>query len=262
MSTTDKTNPTVKSADRVLDIFELFAEAEVQELSLMDISRRLELPTSSVFKILHNLVHRGYLEKDENGKMFRLGYKIFQIGAKYAQHTSLTTEFQHVAQQIVSEVNEAVYLSIRSGRNILYIAEKQSTHPVRFVSHLGMQLPLHTTAMGKLFLSALSGDKLEELYRESDLLGLLTDTTISEWNVLTEQLKEIRRTGVAFSNGEAVQGVRCVAAPIVNANQEMIAAMSISIPTSRWKEETWSQMTELVVQAAKKLSWIHYYQPG
>lgn len=129
--TTDKTNPTVKSADRVLDIFELFAEADVRELSLMDISRRLELPTSSLFKILQNLVHRGYLEKDEHGKMFRLGYKIFQIGAKYAQHTNLTAEFQYVAQQIVAEVNEAVYLSIRSGRNILYIAERQSTHPVR-----------------------------------------------------------------------------------------------------------------------------------
>ncbi|MBP1964136.1 IclR family transcriptional regulator [Paenibacillus aceris] len=260
MSTTDKSSTTVKSADRVLDIFELFAEAEVRELSLMDITRRLELPASSVFKILQNLVHRGYLEKDENGKMFHLGYKIFQIGAKYAQHTNLTTEFQYIAGQIVTEVNEAVYLSIRSDRNILYIAEKQSTHHVRFVSHLGMKLPLHTTAMGKLFLSAMSDKDVVELYREQEL-GLLTDQTISEPEKLLEQLKEIRREGVAYSQGEAVQGIRCVAAPILNANQEMIAAMSISIPTTRWKEDTWSQMTELVTQGAKKLTSIHYYQP-
>lgn len=259
MSITDKSSQTVKSADRVLDIFELFGEVEARELSLMDITRRLELPASSVFKILQNLVHRGYLEKDENGKMFRLGYKIFQIGAKYAQQTNLTTEFQYIAGQIVTEVNEAVYLAIRSDRNILYIAEKQSTHHVRFISHLGMKLPLHTTAMGKLFLSAMSDDDVVQLYKEQEL-GLLTDQTISDLTKLLEQLKETRRVGVAYSEGEAVQGIRCVAAPIFNANREMIAAMSISIPTTRWKEETWSQMTELVVQGAKKLTSIHYYQ--
>jgi IclR family KDG regulon transcriptional repressor len=259
MSITDKSSQTVKSADRVLDIFELFGEVEARELSLMDITRQLELPASSVFKILQNLVHRGYLDKDENGKTFRLGYKIFQIGAKYAQQTNLTTEFQYIAGQIVSEVNEAVYLAIRSDRNILYIAEKQSTHHVRFISHLGMKLPLHTTAMGKLFLSAMTDEDVVQLYREQEL-GLLTDHTISDLEKLVEQLQEIRQAGVAYSEGEAVQGIRCVAAPIYNANQELIAAMSISIPTTRWKEDTWSQMTELVVQGAKKLTSIHYYQ--
>jgi IclR family KDG regulon transcriptional repressor len=260
MSITDKASQTVKSADRVLDIFELFGEVEARELSLMDITRQLELPASSVFKILQNLVHRGYLDKDENGKTFRLGYKIFQIGAKYAQQTNLTTEFQYIAGQIVSEVNEAVYLAIRSDRNILYIAERQSTHHVRFISHLGMKLPLHTTAMGKLFLSAMSENDFEQLYGAEQELGLLTDHTISDLEKLVEQLKEIRRVGVAYSEGEAVQGIRCVAAPIYNVNQEMIAAISISIPTTRWKEETWSQMTDLVIQGAKKLTSIHYYQ--
>lgn len=259
MSTSEKSSSTVKSADRVLDIFELFAEAGVRELSLMDISRRLELPASSVFKIVQNLVHRGYLEKDEHGKLFHLGYKIFQIGAQYAQHTNLTAEFQSIAQQIVSEVNEAVYLSIRSDRNILYIAEKQSTHPVRFVSHLGMQLPLHTTAMGKLFLSAMPDQEIAAMY-ESQSLGLLTDHTLSDLDQLLEQLHEIRRTGVAYSKGEAVQGIQCVAAPIVNAKQEIVAAMSISIPLSRLDEQTWNQMEEQVMQGARKLSWLLYFQ--
>lgn len=259
MSIADKSNQTVKSADRVLDIFELFGEVEARELSLMDIARQLELPASSVFKILQNLVHRGYLDKDENGKTFRLGYKIFQIGAKYAQQTNITTEFQYIAGQIVSEVNEAVYLAIRSDRNILYIAEKQSTHHVRFISHLGMKLPLHTTAMGKLFLSAMTDEDVVQLYREQQL-GLLTDQTISNLEKLVKQLQKIRQAGVAYSEGEAVQGIRCVAAPIFNANLEMIAAMSISIPTTRWKEETWSQMTDLVMQGAKKLTSIQYYQ--
>lgn len=255
--TVEKTNPTVKSADRVLDMFELFAE--VKELSLVEISRQLELPTSSVFKILQNLINRGYLEKDESRKTFRLGYKIFEIGVKYVQNTNLTTEFGQIAQHIVGEINEAVYLSIRSGHNILYIAEKQSTQPVRLVSHLGMQLPLHSTAMGKMILSGLDDAEIAELYPETQL-GVLTEQTIGSFEQLMEHIREIRREKVAYSNGEAIQGIHCVAAPIYNAEQKIIAAMSTSIPSTRWNETVWNRMKELIVEGANKLSLIHYYQ--
>ncbi|MFC4807948.1 IclR family transcriptional regulator [Paenibacillus sp. GCM10023250] len=254
---TEKTNPTVKSADRVLDIFELFAE--MKEMNLMEISRQLELPTSSVFKILQNLESRGYLEKDESRKTFRLGYKIFEIGAKYAQNTSLTAEFTQIAQHIVDEINEAVYMSIRSGSNILYIAEKQSTQAVRLVSHLGMQLPLHSTAMGKMLLSGLDDEEVKAMYPESHL-GVLTENTLESLPNLLEQLAVIRQEGIAYSRGEAILGIHCTAAPIYNADGNIIAAMSISIPSTRWNETVWKQMKELVTEGANKLSLIHYYQ--
>ncbi|NOU71598.1 helix-turn-helix domain-containing protein [Paenibacillus sp. LMG 31458] len=253
----EKKNPTVKSADRVLDIFELFAE--VMELNLNEISRRLDLPTSSVFKILQNLISRGYLEKDESRKTFRLGYKVFEIGAKYVQNTNLTTEFGQIAQHIVNEINEAVYLSIRNDNKILYIAEKQSTQLVRLVSHLGMQLPLHSTAMGKMILSGLNDKEIADLYPESQL-GVLTEQTIDSLENLMAHIKEIRQENIAYSRGEAIQGIQCAAAPIYNSEKKIVAAMSISIPSTRWNEQIWSRMKELVIEGAYKLSLINYYQ--
>lgn len=255
---TERPNPTVKSADRVLDIFELFAE-EQDTLSLTDISRKLGMPTSSAYKLLQNLLNRGYLETDKHGKTFRLGYKLFEIGSKVSRNSDYATEFQHVASRIINDINESVFLSIRNGDKVLYIAEKQSTHPVRFVSHLGMQLPLHATAMGKVLLSGLSDDEVLRLYPNNEL-GKLTEHTLADMPELLAQLRHIRQEGVAFSSGEAVQGIRCVAAPITNATGQVVAAMSVSIPVSRVEEDTWNLAVNAVRQGAKELSIKHYFQ--
>ena len=200
-----KQSGTVKSADRVLDIIELLA-SEQEPMNLTEISRALDMPTSSIYKIIKNLLARGYLESDEQEKQFRLGYKILEVGTKYTQNTNLVTEFQYVSQRIVSEINEAVYLSIRNGKNVLYIAEKQSLQPIRFVSHLGMQLPMHATAMGKMLLSELSDTDIEQLYPEEEL-GTLTENTIHERSSLIEEVSRIRKEKLAYSRSESVQGV-------------------------------------------------------
>ncbi|WP_246066783.1 IclR family transcriptional regulator [Paenibacillus koleovorans] len=249
---TERQASTVKSADRVLDIFELFAE-EQDTLSLTDISRKLGMPTSSAYKLLQNLLNRGYLETDKSGKSFRLGFKLFEIGSKVSRNTDYATEFQHVAQRIVNDINESVFLSIRNGDKVLYIAEKQSTHPVRFVSHLGMMLPLHATAMGKMLLSGLSDDEVRCLYPDGEL-GKLTDSTLSSLDELLEQLALIRREGLSFSSGEAVQGIRCVAAPITDASGQIVASMSVSIPVSRVEERAWDTAVQAVRQGAHELS--------
>lgn len=255
---TERQTATVKSADRVLDIFELFAE-EQDTLSLTDISRKLGMPTSSAYKLLQNLLSRGYLETDKHGKTFRLGYKLFEIGSKVSRNSDYATEFQHVASRIINGINESVFLSIRNGDKVLYIAEKQSTHPVRFVSHLGMQLPLHATAMGKVLLSGLTDEEVTRLYPDNEL-GKLTEYTLSDRQELLHQLRQIRSDGLAYSSGEAVQGIRCVAAPITNAAGDVVAAMSVSIPVARVEEEAWELAVRAVRQGAKELSIKHYFQ--
>ncbi|PYI55834.1 IclR family transcriptional regulator [Paenibacillus flagellatus] len=259
MKETDKTTTTVKSADRVLDIFELFAERQ-EPLNLSELSRELDLPPSSAHKLLQNLLARGYLETDKQGKTFRLGYKLFEIGSKYAQRTDLASEFQYAAQKLVDELNESVFLTIRNGDKALYIAEKQSTHPVRFVSHLGMQLPLHATAMGKVMLSGLSEDELGKLYPDK-LLGRLTETTITDFGELQAQLRRIREEGVGYSMGESVHGIRCVAAPIYGAPGQITASLGVSMPEARWDERTWERIVQAVRQGAKEISTKMSYLP-
>jgi len=248
----------VKSADRVLDILELFAELQ-QPMSLTEIARRLNLPASSTHKLLKNMEARGFLETDKHEKMFDLGHKTFEIGTRYVQKTNLSAEFQTIAERIVDDINESVFLSVRDADKILYIGEKQSTHPIRFVSHMGMKLPLHATAMGKVLLSYLDPEVVEALYPEEEL-GTLTEGTINRRADVMEQLEHIRAEGLAYSYGEAVQGVRCVAAPIFGFEEKVIAAMSVSIPESRLTDELWENAKEAVRKGARDLSLKMYYK--
>lgn len=257
MKQTEKQATTVKSADRVLDIFELFAERH-EPINLSDLSRELDMPASSAYKLLQNLLSRGYLEADKQGRTFRLGYKLFEIGSKYAQRTDLAGEFQLVAQKIVDDINESVFLTIRNGEMALYIAEKQSSHPVRFVSHLGMQLPLHATAMGKVLLSGMTEDEIAKLYPDKQL-GRLTDTTIVDFSELMKQLERIRAEGVGYSEGESVHGIRCVAAPIFGASGQIVSALGVSMPEARWESRAWETTVQAVLQGAKEISTKLYY---
>ncbi|CAG7659083.1 IclR family transcriptional regulator [Paenibacillus allorhizosphaerae] len=248
---------TVKSANRVLDIFELFADCH-ESLNLSKISRQLDLPASSTHKLLQNLLARGYLETDKQGKTFRLGYKLFEIGSKYAGRTDLAEEFQYVAQKMVDDLNESVFLTIRNGEMALYVAEKQSTHPVRFVSHLGMQLPLHATAMGKVLLSGMTDGEIQTLYPDKQL-GRLTETTVTDFGELMEQLERIRVEGVEYSRGESVHGVRCAAAPIYGAPHKITASLGVSTPEARWDPKLWERIVQAVKTGAKEISMKLFY---
>lgn len=256
MKTSEST--TVKSASRVLDIMELLAGQE-DSLNLSEIARNLNMPASSTHSILNNLLERGYLETDRNGKKFRLGYKVFEIGARYMRNSSLTKEFYSFADQVVGDINETVFLVIRESGNILYIAEKQNTNQLRFVSHLGMKLPLHATASGKVLLSGLSEEMINEIYPENDL-GKFTEKTLTTRNGLMEEIKEISEGKIAFSYGEAVDGIHCVATPIINAKGEIVASISVSIPTIRINDDVWNKTMEWMKEGSRVLSSKVYFQ--
>ncbi|AJY75915.1 hypothetical protein VN24_16865 [Paenibacillus beijingensis] len=242
----------VKSADRVLDIFELLAQ-EKSPMSLMDVARKLDVPTSSLYKLLQNLLRRGYVTTSANEKLFSLGPKLFETCSAYSHNISLTEEFQRISEGIAAEINESVYLSILDGKQVLYIAEKQSAHPIRFVSHMGMRLPAHSTAMGKVQLSTMSDSELKNLYSDHEL-GALTSRTITKMDELLREVNVIRNDGVGFSYGEAVDGVQCAAAPIFNAEGRSIAAISVSIPTVRVTPTLWEQTVDAVKRAARAMS--------
>src|SRR5690554_6167067 len=97
--TMDRPSPKVKSADRVLDIFELFT-GEKDSYNLTEIAKALNMPSSSTHQLLQNMLSRGYLESDSSGKQFRLGYKIFEIRVQHRKSTSLIEEFFLIAGKI------------------------------------------------------------------------------------------------------------------------------------------------------------------
>ncbi|WP_274362110.1 IclR family transcriptional regulator [Paenibacillus thermotolerans] len=243
--------PKVKSADRVLDIFELFT-GEKDSYNLTEISKALNMPPSSTYLIMQNMLNRGYLETDRSGKQFRIGYKLFTIRSGYMRSTSLTGEFNQIAEKIVDDLNETVSLAIKAGDQLLYIGEKVSSHALRFTPNMGTTLPLHATASGKIMLADLTMEELRMLYPTEEL-GQMTGKTISSFSELLKELDKVRERGIGYNLGETVDGVHCVAGPVVDAEGRTAASISISIPIVRITDEIWEKVHYWIRRSCEEL---------
>ncbi|WP_087568843.1 IclR family transcriptional regulator [Paenibacillus sp. MY03] len=250
--------PKVKSADRVLDILELFT-GEQESYNLTEIAKSLNMPPSSTYLILQNMLNRGYLETDRSKKQFRIGYKLFTIRSGYMRNTSLTGEYYQIAERIIDDVNETVSLAIRVGNQIQYIGEKVSSHALRFNHSLGTTLPLHATASGKIILADLSMEELRDLY-PTDQLEKVTDKTISTFPDLLKELEKVRTQGFGYNMGETVDGVHCIAGAVLDAEGKVVASISISIPVVRITGELWGRVHDWIKRSCEELSSKVYQQ--
>lgn len=248
----EQSSPRVKSADRVLDIFELFTE-EKDSFTLTEIAKSLNMPSSSTYQILQNMLSRGYLETDSSGKNFQLGNKIFEIRVKHRLNTDLTKEFYRAASKIAEILNETVFLSIRSGDNNVYIAEKQIAQPLRFNNNLGTVLPLHASASGKILLSRLTDEEMDVLYPNEQLLTY-TSKTVSSVTALKAELIKVRKENIAYNYGESIEGVHCIAGPIIDMEGHVVASVSVSIPEIRITDGLWENAHQCIVQACHEIS--------
>lgn len=244
--------PKVKSADRVLDIFELYT-GDKDSFSLTEIAKELNMPVSSTYQIIQNMLNRGYLEADSTGKQFHLGNKIFEIRVQHRKNTNLPTEFFNVAGKMAEELNETVLLGVRSGDKVVYIAEKSVAQPIRVSSSIGSVLPLHASASGKILLSSMSEAQIDALYPQTEL-ETFTSRTISNLHDLKEELVKVRAMGIAYNFGESIEGVHCIAGPIYDMEGNVVASVSVSIPVVRITDDLWERTQHWIKKACQDIS--------
>ncbi|WP_309121104.1 IclR family transcriptional regulator [Paenibacillus sp.] len=248
----DQPSPKVKSADRVLDIFELYS-GDKDSYTLTEIAKSLNMPASSTYQLLQNMLSRGYLESDSTGKNFRLGYKLFEIRVQHRKSTSLTAEFFHIAGRMAEQLKEVILLGVRSEDKVVYIAEKQIAQPFRFSTSLGSVLPLHASASGKILLSRLPEEEIDALYPKKKL-KTFTSKTISTVDALKEELAKVREEEIAYNYGESVEGVHCMGGPIYDMEGNVVASVSVSIPAIRITDELWENTRFWIKKACTEIS--------
>jgi IclR family KDG regulon transcriptional repressor len=243
----------VPAASRALDILELFLDTPV--LSAAEVVSALSLPRTTVHELLGTLADRNYLVVVPGQPLrYQLGVRLFQLGSVFAQQLDLAREAQKVASEVAAECDETVHVAILEGTDVIYIARVESTHPVRMVSAVGRRLPASCTGVGKLLLSALDDTALDALYPDPDGLPTMTPHSISSLTRLKTELGEIRERGLSYDEAESSEDVHCVATAVRDHRGEVVAAMSISVPTTRWGDERRATLADLVRGGAARLS--------
>ncbi|WP_328538935.1 IclR family transcriptional regulator [Streptomyces sp. NBC_00344] len=243
----------VPAVTRALDILELFLEGD-GSLSAPDVTRRLQLPRTTVHELLTTLAARAYLVPvPEQPGRYRLGVRTYQLGSRYAEQLDLAAEGQQVAREVAETCDETVHVAILEDTDVIYIAKVDSTHAVRMVSAAGRRLPAHCTSVGKMLLAS-----LPEAERDARISGreltAMTPNSMTDADALREALAAIRERGVAVEHRESNPDVSCVAAPVRNGAGRVVAALSISVPMIRWSDERESELEQLALKGAAELS--------
>ncbi|MER5278208.1 IclR family transcriptional regulator [Streptomyces sp. NPDC002809] len=243
----------VPAVTRALDVLELFLHGD-GTLSAPEVTRKLQLPRTTVHELLTTLAARSYLVTipDQPGR-YRLGVRTYQLGSRYAEQLDLAAEGQQVARQVAETCGETVHVAILEGADVIYIAKVDSTHAVRMVSAAGRKLPAHCTSVGKMLLAALPGRELDARLDGLELTAMTPDS-ITDEGELRAALDSVRERGIAVEHRESNPDVSCVAAPVRDRSGRVVAALSVSVPVIRWSEEREAELAALAAEGADALS--------
>ncbi len=230
-----KSDYIIHSVDHAFDVLEAF-RANEPELGVTQLAKLLNLHKNNVFRILATLESRGYVEQNPRTGNYRLGLKAFEAGQAYLRHTSLLSVAHPQMEALSTELKENTYLAVLRGDYVFYLDEIIADQTIQVISRLGTRVSPHCTATGKVFLAYLENSLVEDLL-ETMTLEKLTPQTITDKRKLKTEIKKVGEGGYAVDNEEWTQGLKCVAAPILDYYGKIQGTISVSGPSDRLPEE-------------------------
>lgn len=245
--------PSVKSAERVFDLMETIGR-KGDGATFGSLHTDLRIPKSSLHSLLGVLVNRGYVDLDQTSRRYSIGIRTWETGQTYQRHHRLLRVAVPVLDGIVAKENETAQLATLSGRDNIYLAKVDSTHPLRLQSEVGTRLSAHATGVGKALLAQL--DKQDVVARFGrGKLPVITPTTYKTVDALLEELEFTRQRGFAVDNAEYTPGVFCVAVPVYEAGDERaVVALSVSVPTMRVTTARLAVILQLIAEGSLMVS--------
>jgi DNA-binding IclR family transcriptional regulator len=199
-------------------------------LSLAALASRTGIAKPTVHRIAGDLVALRLLEKDERG--YRLGGRLFELGMRASVERGLLEVATPFLEDVRERTQETVHLGVLEGAEVVYVAKLGSHRQAATPSRVGGRMPAHCTALGKAMLAHAG-----KATRDSVLGGPLerrTPRTVVAPGLLRQQLDQVTREGVSFEFEEAVVGVVCVAAPVLDVDDRPVAALSATGPITRF----------------------------
>ncbi|ACM61456.1 IclR family transcriptional regulator [Caldicellulosiruptor bescii] len=242
----------VQSIERAFEIIEALA-VEPRGLTVSELSERLSLHKTTVHRILQTLLQRGYVQKDRHNLRYKLGVKFVEISSIYLNNIELKTEAHPYLRELVKMLNVTVHLAILDEFDVVYIDKVEQVNSIRLYSSIGKRVPAYCTALGKVLLSKYQDHEIKKILKSIELKPY-TQNTITDPEILLNEIILARERGWAVDNQELQPSIRCIAAPIYDYRNEIIAAISISAPVNILPPEMDEENAKKVVDTAMTIS--------
>lgn len=219
----------VQAIDRAFAVLDVLGAGP---LGVTEVAARTGLPKSTAARLLTTLVGLAAVEQVPGGTDYRLGPRLLALSAGLGAVRTLTEIARPELEALAAETGEAAGLSVREGSAVHYIDQADSPQPVVVRDWTGTRLPLHPVSSGRVFLAAMAPAELDALLRGP--LERFTPATVVEAAALRGLLREVVRDGIAWTADEYAEGITSVAAPVVDAAGEVVAAVHVHGPSYRF----------------------------
>ena len=240
--------PAVRSVDRAISILDMLAGAGGRTGA--DVARELHVHRSTALRLLGTLERHGLVERDPRNARYSLGRRLPQLASVVTGEFDLRYIARPVCEHLATAAGETATLDVLVADVIVPIEQATASTSVVSVNWLGGRYPVHCTASGKA-IAAFASDSLRERLLALHL-DRVTPRTITDRDALAAELEEVRRTGLARTHEELEVGLDAIAAPVLGASGDVVAALDVSGPSHR--VGTGAHLERLVREGAADLS--------
>ncbi|TXE07228.1 IclR family transcriptional regulator [Seonamhaeicola algicola] len=248
-----KPNYNVPNLERGLLIIELLANHS-KGLTLTEIIDVLDISKTSAFRIINTLIFKNYLQKNETTKKITLSRKMLTLGISSMNEQSIVEMSIDVMRALRDELKESVMLGVILGSKKGTILEQvSSSYPVKLFVERGTQFNLHSSVGGKSILAFLPDEESDSIIKQMTLTKY-TKNTITSKVTFREQLKDVKKKGYAIDNGEDIQGIHCIGAPIFDEYGYPVASLWITAPHGRLPHDEFHKKGKIVSKYALDIS--------
>lgn len=248
-------NATVPALERALNILEYLA-ATGHPVSLKTLSKDLNIPIASAFRLVKNLTNRGYVQESANGQAaYELGEQLTALATLRDRGNSLFSKAAPYMRSISAALGQTAQLAVMRQGTLTYIGQVLSDAPdtVSVVAPLYTPLNIHTSAAGKVLFSFLSVQE-QDLYLKTIPFTPATPKTITDPAVFKRETAQVRAQGYGLDNEEYAIGIGCMAVPIFQ-NNVCISALGITGAIAAYRDKkTFTHMLQMLQTCARELS--------
>ena len=210
-----KTSP-VKSAHRVLELLEFFAEWR-RPATVKDISLSLGYPQSSTSVLLRSLKESGHFDHDPRTGLYSPNIRLALATAWIEEQMYSEQSLLRLMQKVLDETGHTVMIGQRQGVHVRYLHVLQATRSGSFTSKIGLLRPLFRSATGKMLLTTLAERDISRLLVQANALESDPKDCVDIDSALQAR-KQALLEGYGVSWGTSVTGA---------------AALAVLLPTPR-----------------------------
>ena len=248
----DRQRAGIQSLGRAFSILEEVARHR-DGIGLAELSKRVGLHNSTTFHLVKTMVSLGYIRQEKDSKRYRVGRPLFALAASSLDEIEMVNVATPVLEDLARETGESSHFAVRMGDAVVVIARTSGPGAFQLTDRVGVVRPAHCTALGKIILASLRPGQLERYLQRVELTPS-TEKSITEAPALLREIEDVRRSGIAFDDGEFNLEVRCVAVPVNDFTGRIAGALGISGPIWRLSIQALQSRAKILQAAADRLS--------